>query len=184
MKWISEHGYTTIDLDTAAEILQGKRAGPVKPIVITFDDNNRSQYELAFPVLKTYGLSATFYLVTNRLKNTSFLTEDDVREMSAAGMSIQSHTITHSTMTALSLAKLDSELRESKATLEALTGKPVLHLCYPSTAQNATVREHAKRAGYTTATIMDPRRATSKDDLYKLPRIMMTDDSNLQKLLP
>lgn len=184
MQWIIDHGYTTIDLDTAAEILQGKRAGPTKPLVITFDDNNRSQYDIAFPTLRDLGLSATFYFVTNRLQNKSFILEDEVREMAQAGMSIQSHTITHATMTALSLKKLDAELLESRETLEAITGKPVRHVAYPSTAQNTTVREHAKNAGYTTGTIMDPRNATAKDDLFKLPRIMMTDDTNMQKVLP
>lgn len=184
MQWILDHGYTTIDLDTAAEILQGKRAGPTKPLVITFDDNNRSQYERAFPVLRDLGLTATFYLVTNRLQNKSFILEDEIRAMAHAGMSIQSHTITHSTMTALNFLTLDKELQESRATLEAITGTPVLHVAYPSTAQNTTVREHTKNAGYTTGTIMDPRNATAKDDLFKLPRIMMTDDTNLQNVLP
>lgn len=184
IRWMSEHGYTSIDLDTAAAILRGERAGPAKPVVITFDDNQRSQYELALPVLQKYNMMGVFYLTTNRLKNSSFILEDEVKHMSDLGMSIQSHTITHSTMTALSLAKLDLELQESKATLEAITGKPVLHVAYPSTAQNATVREHTKAAGYVTGTIMDPRNATQKDDLMKLPRIMMTDDSVLSRVLP
>ncbi len=184
MEWIVDHGYTTIDLDTAADILLGKRAGPLKPLVITFDDNNRSQYLLAFPLLRDRGLIATFYFVTNRLQNKNLILEKEIQEMVAAGMSIQSHTVTHSTMTALSLKKLDAELLDSRTTLEALTGKPVRHIAYPSTAQNAVVRDHAKKAGYVTGTIMDPRNATPKDDLFKLPRIMMTDDTNLKKVLP
>ena len=184
MQWVVDHGYTTIDLDTAAEILQGKRVGPSKPLVITFDDNNRTQYERAFPVMRNLGLTGTFYLVTNRLQNKSFILEDEVREMAQAGMSIQSHTITHATMTALSLKKLDAELSESRTTLEAITGVPVRHIAYPSTVQNATVRDHAKNAGFTTGTIMDPRNASAKDDIFKLPRIMMTDDTILQKVLP
>jgi peptidoglycan/xylan/chitin deacetylase (PgdA/CDA1 family) len=184
MQWIHDNGYTTIDLDTAAAILQGQRSDISKPLVITFDDNQRTQYTLAFPVLKKLKQTGVFYLVTNRLKNPSFIMESEVKEMSDAGMSIQSHTITHATMTALGLKKLDAELKESRAALEAITGKPVLHLAYPSTAHNKTVRERAKAAGYVTAGIMDPRYATSKDDLFRLPRIMMTDDTNLAKLLP
>jgi hypothetical protein len=60
----------------------------------------------------------------------------------------------------------------------------VRSVAYPSTAHNKTVRDAAKAADYTTGTIMDPRAATAKDDLFKLPRIMMRDDTKLAKVLP
>ncbi len=184
LKWVSDRGYTTINLDTYVAIMKGEIAGPVKPIVITFDDNNATQYSLAFPELKKNSQMGVFYLVTNRLQNKGFIPEVQVKEMSDAGMDIQSHTIDHATMTNLSLKRLDQELLESKATLEALTGKPVRHLAYPSTASNKTVRERAAKAGYITGSIMDPRWATQKDDFFKLPRIMMIDTTNLEKILP
>lgn len=184
MQWIADHGYTTVNLDTAAAILKGEQAGPTKPIVLTFDDNNLNAYENGLPVLLKHNMTAVFYIITNRLKNPDTIDETRVKDLVSKGMDIQSHTVDHATMTALSLKKLDAELIESKNTLEALTGKPVLHVAYPSTAQNKTVREHTKAAGYVTGTIMDPRVATPKDDLYKLPRIMMTDDTNLKKVLP
>ena len=184
LQWIQDHGYTTVTLDKAAAMLAGTESGPEKPIVITFDDNNRTQYTIAYPELLNRHMTGVFYIVTNRLKNRSFIVEEEVKKMSDDGMDIQSHTITHSTLTALSLKKLDQELQESRATLEALTGKSVRHVAYPSTAQNKTVREHTASAGYVTGTIMDPRIATPKDDLFKLPRIMMTDDTDLKRTLP
>ncbi len=184
MQWIADRGYTTITLDTYVAIMKGEIRGPMKPIVITFDDNNRTQYTQAFPVLKKNNQIAVFYLISNRLKNKSFIVESEVREMVDAGMDIQSHTVDHATMTYLSSKRLDQELTESKAVLETITGKPVQHIAYPSTASNATVREHAAKAGYVTGTVMDPRPATKNDDFLKLPRIMMTDTTNLAVVLP
>lgn len=184
MQWIDDYGYTPVDMTSAAGILSGKIPGPAKPLVITFDDNNLNAYENGLPVLKKHGFAAVFYIITNRLKNHATIDEARVKELVTQGMDIESHTVSHSTLTALSVKKLDSELAESRKVLEALTGKPVLHLAYPSTAQNKTVREHAKKAGYVTATIMDPRPALPKDDFFKLPRIMMTDDTNLARVLP
>lgn len=183
MQWIKDHGYVTVTLDQALDQLRGK-PGPEKPVVITFDDNNRTQYTYAFPLLKKNNQIGVFYLVTNRLKNHAFILEEEVKTMAEAGMDIQSHSVTHSTLSMLNLKRLDEELAQSKKTLEAITGKSVYHVAYPSTGQNKTVRERAKAAGYTTGTIMDPRVATPKDDAYKLPRIMMTDDTNLQRVLP
>ncbi len=184
LTWIKDRGYTTISLDTYVAIMNGEITGPTKPIVLTFDDNNTTQYSLAFPELKKNNQIGVFYLVTNRLKNKGFIPEAQVKEMSDAGMDIQSHTIDHATMTNLSLKRLDQELFESKAALEALTGKPVRHIAYPSTASNKTVREHAAKAGYITGSIMDPRWAIQKDDFFKLPRIMMIDTTSLSKVLP
>ena len=184
MQWIVDHGYTAINLDTYVAIMKGEILGPVKPVVITFDDNQRTQYTHAFPVLREKGLIGVFYLVTNRLKNKSFILESEVKQMSEWGMDIQSHTIDHATMTYLTLKRLDQELTESRAVLEALTGKPVRHIAYPSTSSNKTVRERAAKAGYKTGSIMDPRPATVKDDFFRLPRIMMIDTTNLAKVLP
>ncbi len=184
MQWIADHGYTTIDLDAVASMLSGETSGPAKPVVITFDDNNPTQYSEAFSVLKKHGETAVFYIITNRIGNKSFLTADQLKEMDKAGMDIESHTVSHASLSTLSPAKMDEELVKSKKVLEELLGKTVRHIAYPSTMQNKTVRERAKLAGYVTGTIMDPRTATSKDDLLKLPRIMMIDTTDLKKVLP
>ena len=184
MQWLSDDNYTTIDLNTFVSIIKGERAGPTKPIVITFDDNQESQYTEALPVLQKHHQIAVFYLITGRINAATLLSTAQIKEMSADGMDIESHTITHRVLTLLSLSELDKELTQSKKTLETLLGKTILHIAYPGTAHNKTVREHAAAAGYITGTIMDPRNATEKDDLMKLPRIMMTDDTNLTKVLP
>lgn len=184
MNWLQQQGYTTISLGELADILEKKSTGPTKPVVITFDDNQRNAYENGFPVLKKYGLTATFYMVANRLENASFITKEEIQEMLAAGMSIESHTLTHAGLTNLSVAGIDRELTESKRILEELTGQPISHIAYPLTMHSPTVRARVAAAGYRTGSIMDPIPATKSSDLYKLPRIMMTDDTNIAHVLP
>ncbi len=184
LQWMDDHHYTTIDLSTYVQIMKGERAGPEKPIVITFDDNNESQYTDAMPKLLNHHMTAVFYIITHRIDQKTFLTKDQIKDMSAKGMDIESHTATHAMLSMIGTTLMDKELKESKKTLEEITGKPVLHIAYPLTAQNATVRQHARDAGYITGTIMDPRTATEKDDFLKLPRITLNDGSKLEKLLP
>lgn len=184
MQWIADHGYTTVSLDDALAILKGERTDIAKPVVVTFDDNNLTAYDVGLPVLQKHGFVAVFYIVSNRLKNTATIDAVRVKKLSEMGMDIESHTVTHSTLTALSLKRLGQELIDSKRVLEELTGKPVRHIAYPSTAHNKTVRAHAATAGYVTGTIMDPRVATGNDDVMKLPRIMMTDETRLERVLP
>ncbi|MEQ1849708.1 MAG: polysaccharide deacetylase family protein [Candidatus Peribacteraceae bacterium] len=184
LEWLRDLGYTTITLDELVAMREGTLASPAKPVIITFDDNNRSQYEIAFPLLQEYGQRAVFYIISNRVDNTAFITRNEIREMADAGMDIQSHSVTHSILTNLSNERLLEELSESKKQLEEVSGKTVSHLAYPLTSHNQRVRDVVREAGYKTATIMDPRNATVKDDWMKLPRIMMTDETNLQKVLP
>jgi peptidoglycan/xylan/chitin deacetylase (PgdA/CDA1 family) len=185
MQWLKDKGYHTVSLDSAAQILKTGVSPVSKPVVITFDDNNENVFTDGYPILKKLGLTATWYLITNRFdSNPAFLTKAQIKELAAAGMDLQSHSVTHPWLTSLSEKGQRWELQESRKAIEALSGKPVRHLAYPLTMQNKTVRRVTGEEGYVTATIMDPRPATLKDDLLKLPRIMMTDDTDLKKVLP
>lgn len=184
MQWIVDHDYTTINLDTYVKIRNGEIPGPVKPVVITFDDGNLNSFTEGLPVLEKHRLTATWYIIPQRFGARDFISKDQVKELAAKGMDIQSHTLNHLLLTRLPQNELDWELREGKRVLEELVGKPVLHLAYPATTHNAFVRQRTVAAGYATATLMDPRIASEKDDLIILPRIMMEDGTRLEKWLP
>jgi peptidoglycan/xylan/chitin deacetylase (PgdA/CDA1 family) len=72
--------------------------------------------------------------------------------MNANGIEIGSHTVSHPDLTKLSGAELQRQLDDSKVTLEAILGHPVLDFCYPSGAVNPTVVHAVQAAGYQSAT--------------------------------
>ncbi len=184
MEHLASHGYTSIDLDSLVAIMEGRTAGPLKPVVITFDDNNLNAYETGVPIMEKYGVTATFYQVAGRLDQAGTIDREKTLDLLKRGFDIQSHTMTHRVLPALPVDQIDWEFIESKRILEELTGKPVTHVAYPGTSHNATVRDRAKLAGYTTGTLMDPRNVTEDSEYFKLPRIMMTDETNLERVLP
>ncbi len=184
MEWLTQRGYETVSLDELTAIFAGERHGPGKPVVITFDDNQMSAYDVAVPILAERGLSATFYLIASRLDDPAFIGRAQIPDLLQKGMRVESHTLSHPMLTNLGRERLDHELAESRRILEEATGMPVTHVAYPLTAHNAFVRERTGAAGYVTGTIMDPRPATSASDPLKLPRIMMTDETDLERVLP
>lgn len=184
MQWLSEHGYVTVTLDMMVELLQGKRTYPEKPVVITFDDNTLTSYDPGATIMEKYGHIGVYYIVSNRIDNPNIINRERIKDLAKRGHDIQSHTITHRALTALPAVEIEREMQESKRVLEELIGKPVRHVAYPGTAHNATARALTKAAGYVTGSVMDPKRATPTTDLYKLPRIMMTDTTDLAKMLP
>jgi len=97
MRYLHENGYRTVSPDELAAWQRGEKDLPQRPVVITFDDGDRSVYELAWPILQKYGLTATFFVVTNRVgeewEGVSCLSWGELREMYESGVfAIESHT--------------------------------------------------------------------------------------------
>lgn len=56
--------FTPITCTTLLRIISGRMPAPPRPILITFDDGYLDNYEHAFPLLQSRGISATFFLST------------------------------------------------------------------------------------------------------------------------
>jgi len=100
IRYLVSNGYTAISLYDLYSSLAVSATLPPKPIVLTFDDGYRDAYEYAFPLLKKYGMNGTFFVISDFINsgNPAYLTWDMVKEMSASGMSIESHTRSHPDM--------------------------------------------------------------------------------------
>lgn len=61
--------YSPVSLEQAVEYLSGKTQIPDNPVVVTFDDGYRSNYELGYPVLEKYGIPATVFIATSLLSD-------------------------------------------------------------------------------------------------------------------
>src|SRR5262249_10543109 len=125
LAYLSKAGYHTISLDTYMDALQKGAALPDKPIILTFDDGYRDNYDNAFPLLKKYGMTGTFYIVTGRVGNKNFVTWDDLTAMHNAGMEIGAHTVDHPFLTRLPPLTAFGEIWLSKLALEVHLGIPI-----------------------------------------------------------
>lgn len=100
LKWLKDHGYKTIlPSDMAIEASRTENYKPPKnTVIITFDDGYRSNYELAFPLLKKYDMCAEVSVITSLIDQaeetyTTFCTWDMLKEMAGSGVfEIGSHT--------------------------------------------------------------------------------------------
>ena len=73
--------YAIISLDDVAAWTRGKITLPPESVVITFDDGYRDNYRYAYPILKKYGASATFYVVTDAIGNTHPLWTSELADL-------------------------------------------------------------------------------------------------------
>lgn len=125
LDWLLAKGYAVESLENA--IRKGNRA----VVALTFDDGHESHYTTAYPLLSDRGLRATFFVVTDRVGTDGYVGWDQLREMKAAGMSIQSHTASHPFLSTLTIDQVRAELRDSKARLDDELGQATSTLALP-----------------------------------------------------
>lgn len=171
-------GYTATTLDAFVE-----HKLPEKPVILTFDDGYADAYSAVFPALRERGMAATFYVITDYLDKPKYMTWEQVKEMAAAGMQIESHTLNHADLRKLSPDEQLRELVESKRVIEERLGTPVRHFCYPSGRYTEETLGLVKAAGYETATTVAPGVAKIGDDPYQLPRLRVLEQTNLAVVL-
>lgn len=143
MKYLSEHGYSSISIDEALNLLSATQYSKDRTIsldkyvVITFDDGFRDFYTTAFPILEKYKFGATVYLATDyiskniKFKNKECLSWDETRELDRHGIVFGSHTVTHPILTKLPFEEIESEIKHSKEEIENRLGKAVFSFAYP-----------------------------------------------------
>src|SRR5207249_11376994 len=117
---------------------------------LTFDDGHGSDYTEVFPVLTELGLRASFFVVPTRIDTAGHVSWTQLREMTAAGMEIGSHSLTHPFLDGLDAPALRREFGDSKAMIEDRLGAAVvaapLPRGWPSPLLEPVLRELGYRA--------------------------------------
>ncbi len=172
----------TVDLDAVMDHLAGRATLPPKAVALTFDDGYDDNFEFAFPLLKQYGMTGTFFVTTGFIEKPGYVSWNQLKEMAARGMSIQAHSVDHSDLTAVSPAQLNRQLTEPKQTLEEGLGVAVRFLAYPAGKFNRGVIQATRNAGYQAAvTVQHGTRLTAAAP-FELPRVRARGSDSVEQL--
>jgi len=161
LSWLSRRGLRGVSV--SALLAAPTRGGLVG---LTFDDGYADFLDHALPVLTSHGFGATLFVLPGRLGGDNawdplgprkpLLTADGIREAAEAGVEIGSHGLTHVDLTQADDVTLKSEIVESRALLEELTGTPVGGFCYPYGTLDQRAVDTVRDAGYRYACAIDP----------------------------
>jgi len=154
------------------DYLKYGRPLPDNPVLITFDDGYRDNYTNAYLILKKYGYTATFFLVTGLIGNDDrYMTWDQVRDMQKNGFVFGSHTVSHQPLTKMNADKALAELTESAAEIQRQLGAKPRYFAYPTGAYNRKVEVLTRQAGYRAAFAICFGQVGLESDPYALERI-------------
>lgn len=163
--WLKRRGY---EFSTFTDLM-APATSPARQVIITLDDGYRNNYTHAFPILQKHNARAVIYPVLNDLGRTGvfwpgaaeqtpadMMSEDELREMAAAGIEFGSHLLNHKRLTEMTEAEQVEELERSKSGLERLQDAQVLSIAYPYGAYDAGIIERTRSAGYQFGVTTDP----------------------------
>lgn len=191
LRYLKDHGYTSITLAQLAEHYEKGTPLPRYPIVLTFDDGYLDNYKYAFPLLKKYQFTGTIFLVSNLVGKTNRWDEvlgrpsnplmdwPQIKEMEKYGVEFGSHTMTHPHLGAIPLKRARKEIVQSKHDLEKKLGHPVSTFCYPYGSYNHRVTKIVSEAGFKAATVVELGRNTASTNPFQLKRIRVTGRHSL-----
>jgi peptidoglycan/xylan/chitin deacetylase (PgdA/CDA1 family) len=167
MSLLKDLGYTPVALDAVRDHYLAGEPLPDGAVLITFDDGYRDNLENALPVLRAHGYPAVLFvpigyvgdgrplpheelLVTLGVRNST-LDWDELGELEAGGVRIESHGIGHWPLSALDPAEATREIALSKLRLEERLGREIEAFAYVKGSQADYRPEHAslvQQAGY------------------------------------
>lgn len=151
LRYFKNNNYQVVSVYDLLDYFDTGRPLPKKAVAITFDDGYFGQYQWAYPLLKKYSVTATFFIIVNNVGQPGVLTWEEIKEMSEDGMFIGSHALSHPHLSALDDEQLRKELVDSKRILEEKIGRRVDLLSYPGGDYNERVIQFVKDAGYQAA---------------------------------
>jgi peptidoglycan/xylan/chitin deacetylase (PgdA/CDA1 family) len=170
------------------ELRRAMIEGHAKGLVgLTFDDAYEDLLQTALPVLERFGFSATVFVVAGMLGKENdwefrhdprprmkLLGADGIRELSARGMEVGSHSMTHPKLSTLEPELLDEEVNGSRRVLSEVLGEDIDGFSYPYGFIDRASIEAVRRARYAYACTVVVR---AERNVYDLPRITVTEDN-------
>jgi peptidoglycan/xylan/chitin deacetylase (PgdA/CDA1 family) len=175
---IADLGFTTVALGVVARYLRAGSPLPSDTVAVSFDDGYADLLDNALPVLSECGFGATLFQTTGVIggvfSDATMLDARGICELSASGMEIGSHTISHPHLDLVPDDVLRRELVESKDQLEQILGRPVDAVAYPHGSFRTNVVGGAGRAGYTWGAAVKNAYTHAGDDPWAIARITVT----------
>ena len=183
---LADAGWQTVSLAELRAYVYEGAALPEKPVLITFDDGYTSNYDLAWPALREFGMKAAIFVIGSSVGKDTYkdtgaaihphFSAAQAREMADSGLiEIQSHTFDMHQSAALEpgparenvqplqgeteaefIEALRADFRENRALLEDMTGSAPFALAYPEGVYSELTQAIAVENGMEITLTSDP----------------------------
>lgn len=197
MTWLRDRGYSTLTMYQLEGYVRNKMNLPARAVVITFDDGLKSVSRYAYPVLKQYGMKATAFIISSRIKgrpqkwdpkSLQFMSVSELNGIRDV-FDFQSHThFLHRVdgyhrpiLLSRSHHNILFDFERSRRAL-AQFNPHVLYLSYPFGGYNATAVNAAEEAGFHLAVTTVKGKVKPGDNPFLLKRLYILRTDSLETM--
>lgn len=197
MTWLRDRGYRTLTMAQLEGYVRNNMNLPARAVVITFDDGLKSVSRYAYPVLKQYGMKATAFIISSRIKvrpqkwdpkSLQFMSISELNGIRDV-FDFQSHThFLHRVdgyhrpiLLSRSHHNILFDFVRSRRAL-APFNPHVLYLSYPFGGYNATAVKAAEEAGFHLAVTTVKGKVKPGDNPFLLKRLYILRTDSLETM--
>lgn len=197
MTWLRDMGYTTLTMYQLEDYVRNRANLPARAVVVTFDDGLKSVSRYAYPVLKQYGMKATAFIISSRIKrhpqkwdpkSLQFMSVSELNGIRDV-FDFQSHThflhrvdgYRRPILLSRSHHNILFDFARSRRAL-AQFNPHVLYLSYPFGSYNATAVQAAGEAGFHMAVTTVKGKVKPGDNPMLLKRLYILRTDSLETM--
>jgi len=175
-KWLRDQGYASVKLNDIHLYSLGKFTMPKKPVIFTFDDGYDDVFINAIPILKKYGFTGSFGIITQyphlQMGDNFYASWQEIASAFDAGNEIVCHTQNHFDGTNKkysadyifqNLSGCQNDIQTHLASVEPI-------MIYPYGHYNQAYLEQAKKAGFVMGITVHEGNLVNLDNLMEVPR--------------
>ncbi len=167
----------------AKNVSQALQSFEAKHVCLTFDDGCETDLISAAPILKGLAFAATFYITIGFLGQPGYMSEAQVRDLSALGFEIGCHSLTHPYLPDLDDSRLREETAGAKDRLEQIAGVAVEHFSCPGGRWDHRVIAAVKAARFRTMATSRTGMNSSSADFFRLNRVAVLSSTSEQAVI-
>jgi len=156
---LADSGWHTILPDELVDYLTKGRQLPAKAVVLTFDDTDGDQFEVARPELIKYGFKGVFFITTTNIaKNKHYMDKLQIKQLFDEGNVIACHTQDHTNFKKYKDQDWEIQIDKPTKKLEKITGQPVKYFAFPFGEWNSAGLPELHKLGFKAAfQLSEPR---------------------------
>lgn len=188
MQYLKDNNYRVIAMEDIYDFVEGMESLPKKSVIITIDDGYRSNYDIAFPILKEFGFHATIFLYTDFMGARDAMSWNQTNEMAESGLiDFQPHSKTHPNMTLPKyqedkpgyIQRIKQEVDDPTRKIRKYIQNPLHTFAYPYGDTNDFIIEYLKQKDYKLGVTVQPGGNPTFAHPYMLHRTMIFGDHDM-----
>ncbi len=162
------------------KFMQNRNDLSADSVMLTFDDGNLSDFEIAFPILRDFDFTAHFFVTTDFVSKKNHMDWPQIRELQKNGFIIGSHAVSHKDLSRLQDKDVIYELSYSKSTIEDKLGREVDIVSMPHGGYDHRICRIAKEFGYRAIFTSRPTYQIAYADPYVFGRFAIKNKTDFR----